>query len=274
MNKAMTYSSQRVHAKDLPSTQETLAMMAMGAQRAPSVSGHFPDFFVVNEWLKALNIKSDLFISTKSLDEVNDAVNLIKQTLVDRTLEVKPIRELEMVERYLGEEDPLEKTDIAIVFGGKTLSRAEKGAEMFLEGWAKKLLMTGKGPNYKGVIDLPEAEVFKKRAMELGVPEAAIICEDESINIPSNVRASLNLLDELEIKLKTLMSVISWYGQRRAWCVLKKYVDPSVRLVRVNADLPKSHGYKKGGWYKTEEGIEIVFNEFVKMRCQVVTGTS
>jgi hypothetical protein len=273
----MATYSKRTHARELPSTQEIMDMMASEAQRAPSVLDHFPDFSVANQWLKVLAIESEIFNTTNTIEEVNKASEKIKQLVVDKTLELRPIKQLEMVEKYLGETDPLIESDIAIVFGGKTLSRAEKSAEMYLAGFTKKLLMTGKGPNYKGVFDKTEAEVFKNRAVELGVPEDKIICEDKALTIASNVRGSLNLLDEMGIKYQSLMSIISWYGQRRAWCTFKKYIRPNIQLIRVNSDLPKRdgkiHPYTIGLWYQSGEGIEIVFNEFVKMRHQVVTNT-
>ena len=43
----------------------------------------------------------------------------------------------------------------------------------------------------------------------------------------------------------------------------KKYLQPDVKLIRANAQLPATI-YEMGQWYKTSEGIEIVFNEFVK----------
>ena len=111
----------------------------------------------------------------------------------------------------------------------------------------------------------------------MGVPKDKIIEEKASINIASNVRASLNLLDELGIKYHSIMQIISWYPQRRTWVTMKKYLDPEVKIIRVNSDLPKIGDrpamYEKGEWYKTEEGIEIIFNEFVKMRHQEVTNT-
>lgn len=263
----------RSHPKDIPSTEEILDMMAKEAKRQPTTDNHFPDFTSVNLWLQELNINTNLFKGVTTLDDINKETSKIKPIVIERTLKQEPIEILKTVENYLGEEDLLEKVDIAIVFGGQTLSRAEKGVEVYLAGLAGKLLMTGKSPNYKKYFDRPEAKVFKKRAVELGVPERAIICESSSINIPSNVRASLNLLDDLDIEYQSIASIISWYAQRRAWCTLKKYLRPDVKVVRVNAKLPATI-YEKGQWYKTGEGIEIIFNEFVKLKQQEITNAS
>ena len=199
-----------------------LEMMAKEAKRKVKTDGHFPDFTSVNLWLRELNINTNLFTSVKTLDEINEEVAKIKPIVIERTLKQESIEVLKTVENYLGEEDSLEKVDIAIVFGGQTVSRADKAAEIYLKGFADKLLMTGKRPNYKEYFDKPEAEVFKDRAVELGVPEQAIICESSSINIPSNVRGSLNLLDDLNIKYQSVASIISWYAQRRVWCTLEE----------------------------------------------------
>jgi hypothetical protein len=274
----MDFAKKRAHAKELPSTEEIKAMMDKEAQRIPSTAGHFPDFSIFNEWLSSLGIEVGPFEEIKDLQGVNEYAERVKRDVVAETLEKMPVQLLTEVERYLGQEDKLQKTDLAIVFGGKSLKRAEKGAEMWLKGFAEMLLMTGKSPHYVNSFELPEAEIFRNRAIELGVDAGKIIIENESINIPSNVRASLNLLDKLGIKYKSVMSIISWYAQRRAWCTLKKYASPKTGVVRVNAELSKidswSNPYEKGEWYKTSEGIEIVFNEFIKMKHQVVTDSA
>jgi hypothetical protein len=273
----MKFVSKRSHPRELAGVKEIKAMMKIEAQRNPVNDKHFPEYVVAKRWLEKLNIESKIF-GLSSIEEVSLEAERIKPLVNQRTLELTNKQVLFEVENYLGEEDKLEKVDVAIVFGGKTLSRAEKAAEMYLGGWAKKLLMTGKGPMYKGVFKEPEAVIFKNRDKELGVPEKDVITEITAINIPSNVRASLNLLDEMNIKYDSVMQIISWYANRRAWVVLKKYLPENVKIIRVNPVLPlndgKINGYDKGEWFKTDEGIEIVFNEFVKMKIQEITNTS
>lgn len=110
---------------------------------------------------------------------------------------------------------------MAIIFGGKSLIRAEKGARIYLQGWVPLLLMCGKSPNYTKFFDRPGAEVFKAKAVELGVPEGKILTETNSFTIPSNVRASLNLLDKEKIEYRKVIQVIGWYARRRTWCSMK-----------------------------------------------------
>ncbi len=266
--------STRTHASQLPSNEEIKEMMAKEAQRQPVTDSSFVDFSVVNEWMSKLKIDTKLF-ELASIEEVNIEVDLVKPLVVQKTLELKDGSIFKPIEEYLGEEDKLEKADLAIAFGGKKLARAEKAAELYLGGWVSRLLMTGKSPNYTNFFNVSEAEAFKKRAMELGVPEEAIITETEAINIPSNVTGSLNLLDKLEINYSSIIQLISWYAQRRAWCCMKKFLDPSVKLIRVNVPWHKEDGslgeYELGEWQKTGEGIQIVFNEFVKMKHQSLT---
>lgn len=51
----------------------------------------------------------------------------------------------------------------------------------------------------------------------------------------------------------------------------EKYLSPEVKIIRVNAE---SREYTPEGWYKSATGIEIVFNEYVKMRTQQITGAA
>lgn len=260
----------RTHARDLPSTQEILTMMALEVTLAPTSNKHFPNFDSLRSWLEFLDLPTTILEST-SFEEVQNNVLQIKPQLVEQTLKCKPVEILSTVQDYLGEQDGLKVCDIGIVFGGRTIARAEKGAELYLMGWVKKLLMTGKSPNYTSFFKQPEAIVFKNKAVELGVPEIDIFTEELAINIPDNVKRSVLLLQEMNFQYNRIASVISWYAQRRAWCTLKKFLPPNVEVVRVNATLPEGSLYKQNEWYLTAEGIEIVFNEFVKMKQQVLS---
>lgn len=259
---------QRINATQLPSEQEIKEMMAKEAQRPVATDETFPDFTTVRKWLTDLGIETDIFTGKPDLGYVSEQAEKIKPMVWQKTLEHK-VSAISEVTKYLGEEDGLEKADVIIVFGGKSLLRAEKGAELFLQGWARRLLMCGRSPNYTSYFDKPEAKVFKDKAVEMGVPEEKILIESNSINIADNVRSSLNLLDQEKIKYHKIIQVMGWYAQRRTWCCMKKYLDPKVKLIRVNA---KWKDCAPDNWFEYREGIEIVFNEFVKMRHQQITG--
>ncbi|MDX2776606.1 YdcF family protein [Streptomyces caniscabiei] len=118
----------------------------------------------------------------------------------------------------------------------------------------------------------PEAKRYKDILIALGVPAQAVITEDKSITIPDNVRHSLTLLKERQIHFDSITIVNSPYAQRRGWAILKKRLPQHVKVYRVNSDCADI--YKKENWYKQEETLRVVLNEFVKMRASVVYNTA
>lgn len=266
----------RKSSAELPSSKEIAEMMAIEAQRLIATDRSFPDFETVMNWGSIVGVNLEFFKKEGTIKSITEDADRVKSEIVEKTLAVGVALEsvLKAVTDYLGEEDALEKADLAIAFGDRSLKRAEKAAELYIKGYTKKLLMCGRSPNYTQWFGEPEALVFKKRAMELGVPEEDILTEEESINIPSNVRASLNLLDGVGYEYNSVIQVISWYAQRRVWCAMKKYLSPEVKLIRVNSPMEPGSDLERDRWFLSRRGIEIVFNEFVKMKIQETTKAS
>lgn len=164
---------------------------------------------------------------------------------------------------YLAEEDEPEPVDLAIVFGGKSDARPIRAAELYDAGLAEKILCCGRGPAYKDSNELTESERCARVLKQNGVPYEAIILEKSSISIPDNVRASLNLLDEMGCEFNSLALVTSPFSQRRSWACVKKYLPKDTKVIRVNS-VPLET-FSKGHWFKSEQGIRVIINEFAKM---------
>src|SRR5690242_16552161 len=74
---------------------------------------------------------------------------------------------------------------------------AERGAELFLEGWAPLLVFSGGRGTITGRLwDEPEAERFARIAIALNVPAEKIIVEPNSTNTGENIRFTKLLLAE------------------------------------------------------------------------------
>src|SRR4249919_3714856 len=90
----------------------------------------------------------------------------------------------ELVERIWGNHQLghlLSKADAILVLCSHDTAVAERGAELFLDGWAPLLIFSGGlGSITRHLWTDPEAERFARRAVELGVPESSILIENQS----------------------------------------------------------------------------------------------
>lgn len=125
----------------------------------------------------------------------------------------------------------LEKADCIVVLGSHDTRVAERGAELFLQGFAPYIVFSG----YLGALTAgrwknPEAEVFAEIAMKMGVPAERIIIENKSTNTGENVAFSRKLLKEKEIKADKVIAVQKPYMERRTYATFKK-VWPEAELL-------------------------------------------
>ena len=221
---------------------------------------------VVLDYTKEDVAQQDLFEKGKLL------VEQLKEKLLGQELSPEDIEMCNAAYDYLAEEDAPEEADLIFVFGAKTPLRVEKAVELYQQGLAEKILVSGRNPGYAEKQSTTEAEVYAQIAIEKGVPAEAVIKEDQSITIPDNVRSSLNLLDTIGVQYGSILLVNSPYTQRRGWAHFKKYLPDSVRLIRVNSGTGDQ--YKRDFWYKNAVGIDVVLSEYLKAKVAVSLNTA
>jgi uncharacterized SAM-binding protein YcdF (DUF218 family) len=101
---------------------------------------------------------------------------------------------------------------------------AERGAHLFLEGWAPLLIFSGgRGAITSKLWAEPEAERFARIAIDLGVPGDRIIIEPNSTNTGENVRFTRQLLGEQGIDPQRFIVVQKPYMERRSYATFLQY---------------------------------------------------
>ncbi|MEA3357607.1 MAG: YdcF family protein [Patescibacteria group bacterium] len=246
---------------------------------------HFTSFETAIDWLEHINIASDLFIDNHDPRKALEMAVDIQDKVVSATMDAVKKKDagllgiLAQVGSFLGEEDighngKYNKSDLILVFGSSDLSRIEKGVELWKAGVAPILMISGGQPYYKEQ-KVPEAVTFARHALSLGVPKCALLLEPNSISLADNVKTSLCLLDALgfDYSKNGITSVVVWFGQRRVYYHLMKFSQPGVQIHRVNTSLD-SGKLTVNHWFKSDFGIRVVFNEFVKMRGRVLYNTN
>ena len=125
--------------------------------------------------------------------------------------------------RYHQLNQPLSKSDVIVVLCSHDTVVAERGAELFLEGWAPLLVFSGGlGVITRHLWQDPEAERFAQIATQMGVPDDRILIEDRSTNTGENVQFTRQLLAERGIDPESLILVQKPYMERRTFATFNK----------------------------------------------------
>ena len=265
----MSLHTSRTNATELVDYQQLCKIIKKEAQRPLAIHKNdieINDYSLVETWIKLLGISENPF-STINTEEILHRGQKIKNDVVNKTLQIRNngLQKLfHQISDYLGQEDPLQKTACIFVFGGKDIRRIQTAVELWKSGWAKIIWITGGHPEYENTP--PEAFTFKDWAVENGVDEQCITIEKESITVADNVRRSLNTMDSLSLHFSSYILVTSWYAQRRSSIMMKQYVPPGTVVIRKNAFTDEASKVSPTNWFQTEYGINIIFNEFIKMK--------
>jgi uncharacterized SAM-binding protein YcdF (DUF218 family) len=117
----------------------------------------------------------------------------------------------------------LAKADAILVLCSHDLAVAERGAELFLQGWAPLLIFAGGLGSITGRLwQEPEADQFARIAIERGVPKDRILVENRSTNTGENVLFTRRLLAEKGLDPQTFIVVQKPYMERRSYATFRK----------------------------------------------------
>jgi uncharacterized SAM-binding protein YcdF (DUF218 family) len=154
------------------------------------------------------------------------------------------------------------KSDVAIVFGMNDPRRpARRAAELFHAGMVRKLLFTG---GYNKWLGQSEAHEMARLARQDGVPEAAMLIEDQARNTDDNIKLSSRLLDD-RVGLDSVASVTLvtiHYHLRRAHLAARRQFPAEVAL---RWTCYASLHYTSENWFDVEQGRRDVMTEISKI---------
>ena len=130
---------------------------------------------------------------------------------------------VEALWRYhqLGHE--LAPVDAILVLCSHDIRVAERGAQLFLDGFAPLLIFSGGlGGITRHIWNEPEADQFARIAVARGVPPAAILTENRSTNTGENIDFTRQLLAERGLDPQTFIVVQKPYMERRSYATFRK----------------------------------------------------
>ena len=118
----------------------------------------------------------------------------------------------------------IEKCDCILALGSHDLRVAERAAELYLQGFAPLVIMSGGLGNFtKEIWTEKEADKFAKVAIQKGVPSEAILIENKSTNTGENILFTQKILKEKGLDPQSFIVVQKPYMERRSYATFKKH---------------------------------------------------
>ena len=145
---------------------------------------------------------------------------------------------------------------------------AERGAELFLDGWAPLLIFSGGlGSITRQLWQESEADQFARIAVSLGVPPDRILIENQSTNTGENVVFTRRLLAAKGIDMQTFILVQKPYMERRTYATFCKQwpgKDLLVTSPKVSLDEYLSHYSNEA--LSADDVISIMVGDLQRIR--------
>ena len=140
------------------------------------------------------------------------------------------ITHLQVIWDYMKLHQMPQKADCIVGFGNFNSNIARRAAQLYLQGYAPKLLFTGGlGRNTLGILPEAEADRFARVAMECGVPEKDILRDNKSTNTAENILFTRKTLEDMHLPHGHLLGVHQPFMERRISAAFGVYW-PEVKL--------------------------------------------
>jgi len=132
----------------------------------------------------------------------------------------------------------LRPTDVGIGLGSHDLGVATYAAELYHSGMLPLIVFTGaNAPTTVERFPRGEAVHYREHALELGVPDDAILIETEARNTGDNITLTRQLLAANGITVTSATLISRPYQQRRAYATCKK-LWPGIDVICASQPLP------------------------------------
>ncbi|MFH8976678.1 YdcF family protein [Streptomyces sp. NPDC017890] len=126
---------------------------------------------------------------------------------------------------------------VGIGLGSHDLGVAETTADLYHRGMMPLVVFTGAtSRTTRDRMPRGEAEHYRERAVELGVPATAILVEPRARNTGENITLSRALLEEHGTDTSSVLLVSKPYEERRAYATARK-LWPGVEFVSASASM-------------------------------------
>jgi uncharacterized SAM-binding protein YcdF (DUF218 family) len=168
----------------------------------------------------------------------------------------------------------LSKADAILVLCSHDRRVAERGAQLWLDGWAPLLIFSGGlGSITSRLWSEPEADQFAAVALAMGVPADSILIENASTNTGENVLFTRQLLAARGTDIRKFIVVQKPYMERRSFATFRKvWPEPEVIVTSPRVTLDEYlTGYSHDA-LSEDEVISIMVGDLQRIRVYPARG--
>lgn len=176
-------------------------------------------------------------------------------------------------------EDAPDKADVILIPGSRKIDNAIRAAELYRAGYAPWVLPSGRyGVTLGAFAPLEEPlrsqypgefasewELHRAVLMKNGVPESAILREDQATYTWENAQRSRDVLKAAGIGVQTAILCCKAFHARRALMYYQAAM-PDARILVCPVQTP---GCARDDWFLTEKGRRRVLGEVARLGSQV-----
>ncbi len=175
---------------------------------------------------------------------------------------MEDINLIQVLWNYMKMYHELKHSDCIIGLGTKDTNVANVASELYLKGYANKLIFSGGlGKITYKLWNETEAEKFARIAVEKGVPIQNIYLEKESTNTGDNFRFSKKLIEKEKLNIKSCIVVCKPYDEKRAYAAFKKIM-PEYEVIIYSENISYEEYYKRNG----SEWVNVLVGDVQRMK--------
>ena len=175
---------------------------------------------------------------------------------------------IDAISRFIFVEDAPQRADIGFIPGGPGDENVLRAARLYREGYIPLLLPSGAHsitrPGYEGA-EASEWAHMQRLLMANGVPESAILREDQAAYTWQNALFSRRLTDTLGLPIRTALLCCKAHHARRA-LTYYEMAYPETKILVCPAPLP---GVSREDWHLSRQGMDAVFGEMQRFAQQM-----
>ena len=176
--------------------------------------------------------------------------------------------QVERIWNYHHMNHELTRADVIVVLCSHDTIVAERGAELYLDGWAPLVVFSGGlGAITRNLWTDPEADRFARIAAGMGVPQDRILIENRSTNTGENVQFTRDLLADRGIDPATLILVQKPYMERRTYATFNKvWPGKSVRVTSPQLSMDDYLARYSNNALSADDVISIMVGDLQRIR--------
>ncbi|MBI4948202.1 YdcF family protein [Candidatus Berkelbacteria bacterium] len=129
-----------------------------------------------------------------------------------------------------------EKADAIVVFGSYNPIVGKRAAELFLQGFAPIVVISGNRSDSTSNWEKTEAETLAEVVIEAGVPKNKILLETNATNSGENTQLTKELFEKLGINAKKIIVIQKPYAERRTYATVRKQW-PDVEIIMASPEI-------------------------------------